>query len=83
MTSTRRRGGLPRSRRLILSGAEDRIVIQDLWAEPTYTGANVIRRIIDGAAHFPWIERPAEVRSAFRELVTSIQNTRDPGTLAP
>jgi len=43
----------------------------------------VIRRIIDGAAHFPWIERPAEVRSAFRELVTSIQNTRDPGTLAP
>jgi len=68
---------------LILSGAEDRIVIQDLWAEPTYTGANVIRRIIDGAAHFPWIERPAEVRSAFRELVTSIQNTRDPGTLAP
>ena len=68
---------------LILSGAEDRIVTQDLWAEPRFTGVNVIRRIIDGAAHFPWIERPAAVRSAFRDLVTAIQSSPDPGTLAP
>lgn len=53
---------------LILSGADDRIVAQDLWERPRFQGAHVLRRTIRNAAHFLWIEQPEAVRDAFREL---------------
>lgn len=51
---------------LIISGSADRIVTQDLWDDQAYQAANVTRAVIDGAAHFAWLERPAEVRRAFQ-----------------
>jgi pimeloyl-ACP methyl ester carboxylesterase len=53
---------------LIVSGSDDRIVDQTLWDEERFNGANVIRRQIDGGAHFPWIERPEAVREALAAL---------------
>lgn len=57
---------------LIISGTEDRIVAQDLWDDAKFQGANILRRQIDGGAHFPWIERPDAVRRAFAELASSV-----------
>ena len=54
---------------LILSGSDDRIVDQSLWDDARFGGPNVVRREIDGGAHFPWIERPEAVRDAFAALV--------------
>jgi len=56
---------------LIVSGSEDRIVAQRLWDEdPRFADRpNVLRRRIDGGAHFPWIERPDAVRGAFEDFV--------------
>jgi pimeloyl-ACP methyl ester carboxylesterase len=53
---------------LIVSGSDDRIVDQSLWDRPQYRNANVLHRQIEGGAHFPWIEEPAQVAAAFREL---------------
>lgn len=50
---------------LIVSGAQDRIVVQHLWDDPRYRGPHVTRAVIDGAAHWPWIDRPAQVATAF------------------
>ncbi|MDI1482474.1 alpha/beta hydrolase [Polyangium sp. y55x31] len=61
---------------LIVSGAEDRIVWQALWDRPEFQGRNVLRRTVEGAAHFPWIERPEAVRSAFQELAARILQGR-------
>ncbi|GHJ49153.1 alpha/beta hydrolase [Catellatospora sp. TT07R-123] len=57
---------------LIVSGAQDRIVAQRLWDEPRFQGRHVLHRQIEGAAHFPWIERPDEVRDAFHELAAAV-----------
>jgi pimeloyl-ACP methyl ester carboxylesterase len=57
---------------LIVSGSEDRIVDQSLWDRPRYRGAHVLHRRITGGAHFPWIEEPAQVAAAFRELATRV-----------
>lgn len=55
---------------LIISGAEDRVVDQSLWAhDPGFTGPNTLHRTIADAAHFPWIENPDAVRDAFADLV--------------
>jgi pimeloyl-ACP methyl ester carboxylesterase len=53
---------------LIVSGSDDRIVDQTLWDEERFNGPNIIRRRIDGGAHFPWIERPEAVREALAAL---------------
>ena len=53
---------------LIVSGAADRIVTQRLWDEPRYQGPNVTRAVIDGAAHFPWIDRPGRGRPGDPDL---------------
>jgi pimeloyl-ACP methyl ester carboxylesterase len=53
---------------LIVSGGDDRIVAQTSWEAPRYSGANVVRRVIPGGAHFPWIERPTAVAAAFSEF---------------
>jgi len=57
---------------LLLGGTEDRIVAQSLWDRPAFLGANVLRRTVEGAAHFPWFEEPEAVRSAFRELAARV-----------
>lgn len=57
---------------LILAGAEDRIVWQGGWDDERYAGANVLRRSVAGAGHFPWIENPAAVRAAFAELAERV-----------
>lgn len=54
---------------LIVSGAQDRVVDQHLWsAEPAFNAPNIIRRTIERAGHFPWIENPDAVDAAFAEL---------------
>ncbi|MEO6887056.1 MAG: alpha/beta hydrolase [Jatrophihabitantaceae bacterium] len=53
---------------LIISGSLDRIVTQTVWDDPRFAGDHVVRRTIDGGAHFPWIEQPDAVRDAFAEL---------------
>jgi pimeloyl-ACP methyl ester carboxylesterase len=65
---------------LIVSGSDDRIVIQRLWNDPRYGGPNIRRRIIDGGAHFCWLERPDAVRDAFAQLTSDI--ARAAGELA-
>ena len=64
----------PRSQpTLIVSGAEDQVVTQTLWERDEYQTPNVVRRTIADAAHFPWLENPQAVRSAFRELADRIE----------
>jgi pimeloyl-ACP methyl ester carboxylesterase len=57
---------------LIISGADDRIVTQALWDKPRFQRDNVLHRVIDGAAHFAWIERPDAVAAAFTDLAAAI-----------
>lgn len=57
---------------LILSGADDRIVAQDLWDQPQFQGKNIRHSVIEQAAHFIWIENPDAVRQAFRDFVLQI-----------
>ncbi|MFE8596316.1 alpha/beta fold hydrolase [Archangium violaceum] len=54
---------------LLISGSDDRIVWQGLWDRPEFEGANVLRRRIEGGAHFPWVEQPEAVSAAFSDLV--------------
>ncbi|MFE4634473.1 alpha/beta fold hydrolase [Streptomyces sp. NPDC056773] len=59
---------------LIVSGAEDRVVDQSLWqADPAFDHPHVLRYVIDGAGHFPWIENPQAVGAAFTALVSLLQ----------
>lgn len=53
---------------LIISGSDDRIVTQHLWDDDRYRGNHVTRAVIDGGAHFPWIENPAAVKQALHEF---------------
>jgi pimeloyl-ACP methyl ester carboxylesterase len=50
---------------LIVSGVDDRIVIQRLWNDPAYQGANIRHACIEGAGHWPWLDQPEAVRAAF------------------
>ena len=50
---------------LIISGGEDRVVDQSLWADPYYQGPHVAHSVIERAGHFPWIERPDAIRGTF------------------
>lgn len=61
---------------LIVSGAEDRIVVQRLWDVARFRGPNVTRAVIDGAAHFPWIDRPDEVGRAIRSWAEWLRESR-------
>lgn len=53
---------------MIVSGELDRVVDQGCWAAPGFQHENVIWKKIQAAGHFPWIENPESVRSAFAEL---------------
>ncbi|MEU8825273.1 alpha/beta hydrolase [Streptomyces sp. NPDC048636] len=61
---------------LILSGAEDHVVDQDLWQDdPAFDQPHVLRRTIERAGHFPWIENPQAVRTAFADLTSQLDST--------
>ncbi|WP_181160340.1 alpha/beta fold hydrolase [Streptomyces solincola] len=71
---------------LIVSGAEDHVVDQGLWQDDeASTHPRVLRRTIEGAGHFPWIENPQEVRAAFADLTALLASRRARGgyTSAP
>ena len=57
---------------LIVSGTADRIVDQTLWNDPYYRGTNVDQVWIEDAGHWPWIERPDSVRTAFRAFADQL-----------
>lgn len=61
---------------LILSGAQDRIVLQTLWNHPEFAGPNVMHKTVEDAAHFLWIEQPDAVCAAFHELTVRITSAR-------
>ncbi|MBV9601389.1 MAG: alpha/beta hydrolase [Chloroflexi bacterium] len=55
---------------LIVSGAQDHVVDQQLWeTEAAFRQPHILRRTIADAGHLPWIEQPRAVRAAFAELV--------------
>jgi pimeloyl-ACP methyl ester carboxylesterase len=62
---------------LIISGAQDHVVDQRLWQDDAaFDRSNVLRRTIDGAGHFPWIENPQAVRTALADLTELLGHTR-------
>jgi pimeloyl-ACP methyl ester carboxylesterase len=56
---------------LILSGAEDNIVLQTLWNRPEFKQPNVSHQWIESAGHFPWLENPDSCLSAFTTLTAA------------
>lgn len=57
---------------LVLAGSADRIVWQGGWDDDRFHSANAVFRTIEGGGHFPWLENPAGVRTAFAELARRI-----------
>ncbi|MEO8777745.1 MAG: alpha/beta fold hydrolase [Rhodanobacter sp.] len=57
---------------LRLWGECDHIVSQQSWAADDYATTNVMTRAIADAGHFPWIDQPAAVTSAFNEYVEKV-----------
>ncbi|MCX4784563.1 alpha/beta fold hydrolase [Streptomyces sp. NBC_01264] len=54
---------------LIVSGSEDHVVDQSLWQDDaTFDRPHVLKRTIQGGSHFPWVENPQAVCTAFAEL---------------
>ncbi|MEU8591169.1 alpha/beta fold hydrolase [Streptomyces sp. NPDC048664] len=61
---------------LLVSGAEDHVVDQDIWRQAEgFDRPNVLRRHIAGAGHFPWIENPDAVREAFTDLIALLERS--------
>jgi len=61
---------------LIVSGDQDRIVDQRLWQdEPGFHGPHITHHRIGGAGHFPWIENPGSIRTAFADLTARLPPT--------
>jgi pimeloyl-ACP methyl ester carboxylesterase len=74
------RRGLPT---LIVSGDQDRVVDQSLWQQaPAFDRPHVLRRTIEGAGHFPWLENPHAVRTAFADLTALLRRTPPSGRTA-
>ncbi|MFC6599860.1 alpha/beta hydrolase [Kitasatospora paranensis] len=58
---------------LVVGGALDRVVDQGVWHDAgDFDRPNVLRRTIERAGHFPWIENPAAVREAFADLTAML-----------
>ncbi|MFE3886190.1 alpha/beta fold hydrolase [Streptomyces lydicus] len=61
---------------LIVGGDRDHIVDQRIWQdEPGFHGPHVLHRRIADAGHFPWIENPGAVRTAFADLAGRLAPT--------
>lgn len=66
------RGSKPAT--LIVSGAEDHVVDQRLWQhDPAFNQPHTLKRTIENAGHFPWIENPHAVRTAFEDFVDLLE----------
>lgn len=58
---------------LIISGTEDYICHYSIFRNDVrFQAPNVIFELIDGAGHFPWLEKPREVANAFAKLIKRI-----------
>lgn len=57
---------------LIISGEQDRVVAQQHWDNPSYTGPHVARAVIPAAAHFPWLDQPSRVRDVFHAFARQL-----------
>lgn len=57
---------------LIISGSDDRIVIQHLWDGDRYRRDNITRVIIEGGSHFAWIDNPDAVTRALRDFALTV-----------
>jgi len=62
---------------LIISGSDDRIVAQHLWDDDRFRRDNITRAIIDGGAHFAWMENPAAVRQSLQEFGRQVAPNRE------
>ncbi|MGX1759197.1 alpha/beta fold hydrolase [Streptomyces lydicus] len=61
---------------LIVGGDRDHIVDQQIWQdEPGFHGPHILHRRIADAGHFPWIENPGAVRTAFADLAGRLAPT--------
>jgi pimeloyl-ACP methyl ester carboxylesterase len=59
---------------LIVSGTEDYICPYTLFTnDRRFHRPNIMTTILDGAGHFPWIEKPLEIYQAFKDFVKQIQ----------
>lgn len=59
---------------LVVSGGQDRVVDQSLWCQnAAYDRPHVLRRTIENASHFPWLENPHAVRTAFADLTALME----------
>jgi pimeloyl-ACP methyl ester carboxylesterase len=57
---------------LVMAGAQDRIVWQGGWDDDAFRTPNALFRTIPGGGHFPWVENPTAVASAFHDLAARI-----------
>ncbi|MGW1894421.1 alpha/beta fold hydrolase [Streptomyces sp. NPDC002004] len=65
---------------LIISGAQDHVVDQSTWrTDPDFHRPHILRRTVDDGGHFPWIENPTAVRTAFTDLVDLLDGGRSRG----
>jgi len=59
---------------LIISGTEDYICHYSLFKnDARFQRANITHSLIDGAGHFPWLEKPKQVAQAFEDFVKYIK----------
>lgn len=57
---------------LVVSGQQDRIVTQALWDDDRYQGGSVRHVRIEGAGHWPWLDRPEAVTVAFEAFAGTL-----------
>jgi pimeloyl-ACP methyl ester carboxylesterase len=57
---------------LIVSGIQDRIVLQDLWDDPAYQDDDVRHARIDRAGHWPWLDQPEAVKDVLEVFAGSL-----------
>jgi pimeloyl-ACP methyl ester carboxylesterase len=60
---------IPKIPTLILSGEDDLATPLSLFQKKQYKRSNILQREIKDAGHFPWIENPRGVISAFNDYV--------------
>lgn len=59
---------------VIISGELDAIVPYTLFSEDSrFDRKNITREIIKGVGHFPWIEKPEEIKRIFDDFIPTLQ----------
>ncbi|MFJ7072228.1 alpha/beta fold hydrolase [Streptomyces sp. NPDC098781] len=60
---------------LLISGAQDHVVDQQLWEQARgFEQPHVLRHTVEQAGHFPWIDNPDAVRAAFTDLTARLES---------